>query len=299
MPDSVLGINLCFAVKRYLEPQQWAQFIREDLGLTTVQFTFDLADPWWPDPERTDIACKIQQAADDWGLSIDTAFVGLAHYVPAGLLDPDPDARRLAVQWWRRAIDLTCVLGARALGGPLGTMSVADAADDALRQRRYQDLLTAVTELGAAVREAGLEHLLIEPTPIQREIPHHIDQAQQLGHDLDERQVPFGWCLDTGHTVYQPLYGPEASAGPWIDALGDRIQMVHLDNTDGLGDPHWGWPHPQGRFDVADFGRRMRTAGLAHVPIVLEIYPRFEDDDEQVRRTLISSVTHCKTHLPA
>ncbi|MGN9912661.1 HAD hydrolase-like protein [Phytohabitans sp. LJ34] len=31
---SVLGINLCFAVKRYLEPQRWAQFVREDLDAT-------------------------------------------------------------------------------------------------------------------------------------------------------------------------------------------------------------------------------------------------------------------------
>jgi len=299
MPDSALGINLCFAVKRYLEPERWAQFVREDLGLTTVQFTFDLADPWWPDQHRTDIACKIRNAAVNWGLTIDTAFVGLAHYVPAGLLDPDPTARRLASEWWRRAIDMTVTLGARALGGPLGTMSVYDAADQARRERRYQDLLAALAALGRDIRQSGLEHLLIEPTPIRREIPHRIDQALRLAHDLDERDVPFGWCLDTGHTVYQPLYGPEAAVGDWIEALADRIRLVHLDNTDGLGDPHWGWPHPQGSFDVADFARRMRHAGLAEVPVVLEIYPRFEDDDEQVRRTLISSVNHCKAQLAA
>jgi hypothetical protein len=40
-----LGVNLCFAVKRMPEPERWAAFVREDLGLDRVQFTFDLLDP--------------------------------------------------------------------------------------------------------------------------------------------------------------------------------------------------------------------------------------------------------------
>ncbi len=40
-----LGINLCFAVNRLIEPEVWAEFIRADLGLDTVQFTFDMLDP--------------------------------------------------------------------------------------------------------------------------------------------------------------------------------------------------------------------------------------------------------------
>ncbi|GAA3742327.1 sugar phosphate isomerase/epimerase [Plantactinospora mayteni] len=295
----MLGINLCFAVKRYLEPHAWARFVREDLGLSVVQFTFDLADPWWPADDRARIVEQVRKAADDWQLTIHSAFVGLAHYVPAGLLDPDPDARRLAITWWTRAAFMAGELGATAVGGPLGTMSVRDAADFVHREQRYRDLLDALDVIGGQVRQAGLDHLLIEPTPIAREIPHNVAQCKQLAADLHERGVPFGFAVDTGHTVYEPLYGPNANVGDWLDALASDTKLIHLDNTDRQGDPHWGWPHERGRFDVADFAARLDVAGLADIPVMLEIYPRFEDDDDQVRATLLSSVAHCTPYIPA
>ena len=43
-----LGMNLSFAVKRWLEPVQLANMIKNDFGLEHVQFTWDLIDPWWP-----------------------------------------------------------------------------------------------------------------------------------------------------------------------------------------------------------------------------------------------------------
>ena len=109
-----LGINLCFAVKRLTEPEAWAEFVRADLGLDTVQFTFDLLDPWWPEAFRRAIIHRTRDAADAWGLTIGSAHVGSAHYVPAGLLDPDPAARSVARQWWRRACDVTGELASKA-----------------------------------------------------------------------------------------------------------------------------------------------------------------------------------------
>jgi sugar phosphate isomerase/epimerase len=293
----MIGINLCFAVKRYLEPEAWARFVREELDLTMVQFTFDLADPWWPDRERGEIVGKIRAAANSWGLTIHSAFVGLAHYVPGGLLDPDPTARRIAETWWHRAVDMAAALGVSAVGGPLGAMSVQDAANPAHAERRYGELLASLDSIGEHVRRNGLDHLLIEPTPIRREIPHTVEQCHRLATDLTGLGVPFGFALDTGHTVHEPLYGPQASAAEWIDGLGGHIRLVHLDNTDRQGDPHWGWPHPLGRFDVAAFARQLQGSGLADLPVVLEVYPRFEDDDDEVRAVLISSVDHCRTHF--
>lgn len=293
-----LGINLCFAVKRHLEPQQWAEFVRADLGLDTVQVTFDLLDPWWPDRERDQVARRIADAAAAWDLTIHSAYIGLAHYLPAGLLDPDPEARAVALTWWRRACDVTALLGARAVGGPLGTLSIQDAADPDSRARRYADLLDSLVFVADHAAAAGLAEFLVEPTPIAREIPATVSQADQLIRDLTGRtEVPIGLTLDIGHTIYQPLYGPDSTPADWISPLGPAIRLVHLDNTDGLGDPHWGWPHPQGRVDVAEVGAALRHAGLDDVPVLLEVYPRFEDDDDHVRRTIASSVAHCKEQL--
>ncbi|MGH3769411.1 MAG: sugar phosphate isomerase/epimerase family protein [Pseudonocardiaceae bacterium] len=201
-----LGVNLCFAVKRMPEPHVWAAFVREDLGLAHVQFTFDLLDPWWPDPERADLIQRTAAAARSQDLTIHSAYVGLAHYVPSGLLDPDPDARRVALRWWRHAIEVTTALGASAVGGPLGTISVAESGDPAARERRYADLLDAVELISRAATSAGLSDVLIEPTPIAREFPATIEQCQRLLTDLTERDTgQVGLTLDTGHALYQPL----------------------------------------------------------------------------------------------
>ena len=293
-----LGVNLCFAVKRMPEPEAWATFVREDLGLAQVQFTFDLLDPWWPDPERAALITRTAAAARSQELTIHSAFVGLAHYVPSGLLDPDPDARRVALRWWRRAIEVTTALGASAVGGPVGTISVADFGDPAVRERRYADLLEAVEVISREATSAGLSEVLIEPTPIAREFPATINQCQRLLADLANRGAGrVGLTLDTGHALYQPLHGPDARVQDWVEELGAHIRLVHLDNTDGLADPHWGWPDPRGTVDVAGFADTLGAAGLGDIPVMLEIYPRFEDDDKQVRDLLISSIEHCRPYF--
>ncbi len=293
-----LGINLCFAVKRLTEPEAWAEFVRADLGLDTVQFTFDLLDPWWPEAFRRAIIRRTRDAADAWGLTIGSAHVGSAHYVPAGLLDPDPAARSVARQWWRRACDVTGELGATVVGGPLGTLSVREAADPTARARRYVDLLDSIEAITCHAAAAGFTEFLIEPTPLAREIPSTITQCQLLLDGLQGRcPIPVGFTLDIGHAVFEPSYGPDASAESWIAGLGANIRMLHVDNTDRHGDPHWGWPHEHGRVDLAPIAASIRAAGLGDIPAILEIRPRFEDDDEKVRHALAASVAYCREHL--
>ena len=43
-----LGLNLSFAVKRWLDPVRLADMIKNDFNVEHVQFTWDLIDPWWP-----------------------------------------------------------------------------------------------------------------------------------------------------------------------------------------------------------------------------------------------------------
>src|SRR5437667_10579008 len=74
------GINLSFAVKRWPEPPAWAKLVRETLGLNLVQFTYDLLDPWSPEPMRRNMAAQVRQAAQDFGITIESAFSGLANY---------------------------------------------------------------------------------------------------------------------------------------------------------------------------------------------------------------------------
>jgi sugar phosphate isomerase/epimerase len=184
------------------------------------------------------------------------------------------------------------------MGGPAGAITVAELGDGGLRERRYQELLETVAGLSDHARAAGLEALLIEPTPLVREIPSTIEECERLARDLARRSaVPVRYVLDVGHALFQPLYGSEISFPDWLAALAPHVGALHLQNTDFQSDSHWGWPDERGLFDVAAFAVEVRAAELDAVPVFLELFDAFEADDDQVLRQAAASVEHCRRAL--
>ena len=292
------GVNLSFAVKRWPEPEVWAAFVRRELGVTLVQFSFDLLEPWWPDDLSRPLAKRVRAAAEAEGLELHSAFVGLAAYTYNALLHPDDEGRKAAVRWFERAAHLAAEMGAGAVGGPVGGMSVSDGRDrcgDA--ERRYDGLVRDLGKLTEVAKQAGLTQWLIEPTPLKREVPWTVEGAEKLLGDLqDVAALPVRYALDVGHALYKPLYGDGAGLEPWL-GLGERVGLVHLQQTDGLSDSHWGFTRP-GIVDVARVAEQARAAGL-DVPLILEVFYPFEADDVSVRRDVVASVAHCRTVLNA
>ena len=289
------GINLSFAVKRWPEPPVWARLVRETLGLNQIQFTYDLLDPWSPEPMRRAMAAEVRRVAQDFGITIESAFSGLANYCYDGLLHPDAAGRRISMEWWKRALDLAGELGAEASGGPLGAMSAAAAADPKRREQLYEGLLNSIEELTRSAAGAGLKRLLVECTPLAREIPYTVEQANKFMSDLEGRcQVPVRLLIDVGHALYQPLYGSSARMVDWLSGVGEHIGAFHLQNTDFQSDSHWGWPDSRGLFDVAAFAKEVRQAGLGDVPAHLEIIYPFELADDKVLASITTSVLHCR-----
>ena len=296
--DVQLGINLGFALKRWPEPERWASIVRDDLGLELVQFTYDLLDPWWPERERGAMAERVRRAASNAGITMHSAQLGIAWYTYNGLLHPDPAGRQIAREWWRRAAYTAAEIGAPAMGGPLGALSAADAANPTIRAQRYAVMLDETVTASQAAAEAGLQALLIEPTPLPREIPHTIAEAQRLVADLHGRTVvPVQWVLDVGHALFRPLYGDDVDLTAWLDALRDDVGLLHLQNHDYHSDAHWGWPDDRGIYDVTSFVGAVHQADLGGVPVVIELFFPFEMPDDAVLARVQSTVRHCREAL--
>ena len=289
-----IGVNLCFAIKRWPEPEQWARIAAEELGVGTVQFTMDLIDPWWPCADRVAMAAAARAAAERHGIAIHSVQIGLAGYTYNGLLHPDAAARRIAEDWWRRSIDMAAELGAGAVGGPVGALSVADAAAPAMRDALYSELLERLGRLAEHACGAGLEALLVEPTPLRREIPSTVAEARALVDDAAAIAVPLRLVIDVGHALYRPLYGDGAALGPWLTELRDAIGVLHLQNHDFQADAHWGWPDPRGSYDPAAFAGDVRAAGLDHLPVFVEVFTPFELADDAVVPLMRSSIAACR-----
>ncbi len=117
------GVNLSFCVKRWITPELWAPLVGEDLGLDLVQFSFDLVDPLWPDDLLETLASDIRRQAGANGLTLHSAFIGLAHYTFNQLLHPEPRARDMAEAWLKRAYRFAAKAGITRVGGPLGAVA--------------------------------------------------------------------------------------------------------------------------------------------------------------------------------
>src|SRR6185437_6408959 len=126
-----LGINTCFAVKRWPRPDDWARIVRDELGLEVVELSLDLIE----DGDRRAVN-QVRSALDEYGLRAETVFTGLAAYSLNLLMHPDQERRRAAADWYLGVVDLAARVGARGAGGHVGAMSVPDWSDPERRTRR-------------------------------------------------------------------------------------------------------------------------------------------------------------------
>jgi sugar phosphate isomerase/epimerase len=279
-----LGVNLSFCVKRWVTPELWAPLVRNQLDLGLVQFSYDLVDPTWPDDLLDDLAAGVRKHSAENGLTVHSAFIGLAQYTYNQLLHPHPGVRDAAERWLVRAYRFAALAGIPRVGGPLGAIaSRLDGVEaDAVSEADYADLVARMLRLGSAAREHGIVELYVEPTPMRREWPWTIAQAQTLLRNVAGSAVPWKYCIDWGHGTFEPLYGGEhGNMAPWYEALGDTIGAIHIPQTDFRYDRHWDFTEA-GAVDPADAAALQRRTGLADRPVFLEVFYPFERDDASV-----------------
>ncbi|QIB35243.1 sugar phosphate isomerase/epimerase family protein [Ancylobacter pratisalsi] len=285
------GINLGFCVKRWVSPELWTRVVRERLGLDLVQFSFDLVDPMWPDAVLERHAGAVRREAQASGITIHSAFIGLAHYTFNQLLHPDPAVRDYAEEWLGRAYRFAAMAGIPRVGGPLGAIaSRLDGTEaEAIEPADYAELIARMHRLGARAGAEGLSELYVEPTPLRREWPWTIAQARQMMNDVAGSAVPWRLCPDWGHGTFEPLYGPgEGAMEPWFRELADVITAVHIQQTDFVLDRHWDFAVP-GKVDPLEAAKLLRATGIAPAPVFLEVFYPFEHDDMSILKALEAS----------
>jgi len=289
-----LGINNCFAVKRWPLPADWARVVRDELGLDIVELSLDLVEGIDDAAGTERAADQIRSALGEHGLRAETVFTGLAAYSRNLLMHPDAEHRRSALEWYLAVVDLAAAIGARGVGGHVGAMSVAEWASPELRTRRWAELQFALAEIAASAKAAGLDYLLVENLASPRE-PSTIAELETLLTDGDAGHVPVRLCLDVGHQCVPGTSGADRDPYAWLRhfAGGGGLGEVQLQQSDGLADHHWPFTaerNAAGRIDPGRVLDALAAAGAEDVVMVLEVIPPFEQDDRQVLADLKASV---------
>lgn len=276
-----LGLNLSFAVKRWLEPDRLAAMVKRDFGIDHVQVTWDLVDPWWPQEQRKVLAEKFRKAFETEGVEIDSTFSGLSAYSYPQLLAPDKMQREVAFLFFKRAVDMTLELGARVMGTAIGALSYDDARNPERREQLYQELLEYLRRLAAYGKGKGLKEIHVEATPLITEIPHSPSVSVKMMQDLEGTDIPVRLLIDWGHALYKPLLKEEADIGLWFQTCGPYIGAIHLQQTDGEWDRHWDFTQ-EGIVTPELIKTATKNAGLDDIVQYLEVCTPIEDDDDKV-----------------
>ena len=244
-----LGINTCFAVKRWPHPDDWAPLVRDRLGLRLVQHSLDLVDTVRcagapgvgcrraasrrrrPRPRAPLNVHRPRRVLGepDAGVRPDRSGSG-ARVVPrrhrAHVVD-----RRTCDRWPRRLL----------LGAGLARSPAPDTSCGRI-------CAAALGELATEARGAGLEYLVVENLAVARE-PSTMAMIGELLDDGDATRVPIRLCLDVGHMVVPGTDGPDRDPYAWLRTLGRSAPIVQLQQSDADGDHHW-------PFTAADQRRR-------------------------------------------
>lgn len=285
----MLGINTCFAVKRWPRVVDWAPVVRERLGLGMVQLSLDLIDLRAGSAALERIAAEHRAVAADHGIDIISVFTGLAAYSGSMLLHPDPAERDAAEDWYRSAIDLAAMVGAASVGGHLGAFSVQDFRDPKRRAALWSELQDRLARLAEHCHGRGVGTLLVENLAARRE-PSTMADIESLITDGDGTRAAIRLCLDLGHMCAPDTSGPDRDPYAWLERLGPHAAMIQLQQSDEQGDHHWPFTRASASRGRIIPERVLATLTDGHaVPLVLEVIPPFEQHDDEVLADLIES----------
>lgn len=230
-----LGVNCGFAINRYIEPEVWGRIVGEELGLHSVQMVADLINPFWPKEYLDDQIKRVKEAAKRYDFNVDSIFTS-AYTRVNHLMHPDPEARRIWLQWFKDLLFIGRELGAVTGGSHFGILTFDTMQNEEKKKRVVEAGVKGWQELSFYARELGYDSLIFEPMSVPREFANTVQETKDCMAAVNANcGVPLKVCLDVGHAPHPDERDPY----PWILALGSESPIIHLQQTVLGKSMHW------------------------------------------------------------
>jgi sugar phosphate isomerase/epimerase len=293
-----LGINLGFAVNKYIEPEVWAGIVRKDLGLRYVQFAADLLNPFWPADYIADQIRRIKEASREYDVVVESLFTSAFTRVNH-LMHPDSEARKFWLNWFKRLLDAGAELGAKNAGSHFGIMTFDTYNDPEKRGYIIDQGVRGWQEMSFYAKEKGYECLIFEPMSVPREMANTIEETKELLDRVNAHcGVPLKVCLDVGHAPHPAQRDPY----PWIEALAGVSPVIHLQQTVLHKSNHAPFTAEQNKTGIITREKVMETvkkAGCTDALFAFEISHREHwDTDFRIIQDLKESVDYFRPVIP-
>jgi sugar phosphate isomerase/epimerase len=293
-----LGINMGFAINRYIEPEVWTRIVREDLGLRYVQFVADLLNPFWPGEYIDKELRRVNDAVKRYDLVVESLFTSAFTRVNH-LMNPDGEARKIWLDWFRRFLDMGCALGAKNAGSHFGIMTFDTYDNPGKRKFILDEAVKGWQELTFYAKDLGYDCLIFEPMSVPREMANTIGETRELLDAVNAKcGVPLKVCLDVGHAPHPSERDPYL----WIEALAALSPVIHLQQTVLHKSNHAPFTEETNKTGIITREKVMeavRKAGCTDALFAFEISHREHwDTDFRVIRDLKESADYFRQVIP-
>lgn len=222
-----LGINLGFAVNKFMEPEVWSKIVSEELGLHYVQLVADVLNPFWDKRYLESLIRRIQKETSEKEIKVESLFTSAFTRVNH-LMNPDKEARDMWYRWFVRFLEMGSEFGAKNGGSHFGIMTFHTYENEDERKKICEEAIQYWQKLTFRAKELGYSELIFEPMSVPREMGDTIAEAKHLMECVNQNSgIPMKLCLDVGHAPHPSERDPYM----WVKALAIHAPVIHLQQT--------------------------------------------------------------------
>lgn len=207
-PKVILGMDNCYAAKRWIRPAEWMKMIRS-LGINYVEASADTeCDPLYMGAEFTkDWIEDVKKCSAELGVTVKNVYSGHGTYVTSGITHYDERViARFRDRWMKKQMDTAQALGA-GFGFFAHGFEELLLQDDALYEEKLNGLYDTLAELASYAKEIGMRYVGVEQMYSPHQPPWTIDGVAKLLREVYRRSgAPFYITADLGHMNGQQYF---------------------------------------------------------------------------------------------
>jgi len=284
-----LGVNLAFARKRWVEPEEWARIIAEEFELKYVEFCSDLLDPvFFSEETKEQEAKKIRDAVSKYKLVLYDNYTGLVPHCFNLMSYTSPLMRQDGIRWCEEFIKLSSLIGARGTGGHYDTIPYSVWSDPAKYEKAISRLVEDTKHLASVAKECGQEFITVEQMYTPNEVPYTISQARRFYEEVnDGADVPVYLTVDVGHIACFNYPHSQEDTDPyrWLEEFANVSPIIHLQQTEGRGSHHWPFTPEYNKVGIIEPERVIEAiakSGSEENYLMFEIFHSLSVSEQQI-----------------
>lgn len=207
-PKIYLGIDNCFASKRWIRPLEWMKMIR-GLGLKYIEASADTeCDPLYMGEDFTKSWIEdVKKASQETGMIVKNLYSGHGTYATSGLSHYDRRViDRFRDLWMKKQMDTAQEFGA-GFGFFAHGFDELLLQDDKLYEEKLDELYDVMADLATYAAEIGMDYVGLEQMYSPHQPPWTIEGTLELLREVYRRSgKPFYITADLGHMNGQQYF---------------------------------------------------------------------------------------------